>query len=110
MPIEEVAGTIGELIQAGKVRYFGLSEAGAGTIRRAHGVQPVAVLQSECSLWHREPEIELLPLLEELGIGFVPFSPLGRGFLTGTDAWPLKVAACLALYCARAWTTREVRG
>ena len=83
VPIEEVAGTVKELIGEGKVRYFGLSEAGAGTIRRAHAVQPVAALQSEYSLWWREPETEILPTLEELGIGFVPFSPLGKGFLTG---------------------------
>ena len=84
VPIEDVAGAVKELIQAGKVRHFGLSEAGARTIRRAHAVQPVAALQSEYSLWWREPEAEILPTLEELGIGFVPFSPLGRGFLTGT--------------------------
>ena len=83
VPIEDVAGTVGELIQAGKVSHFGLSEAGADTIRRAHLVQPVAALQSEYSLWRREPEEAILPLLEELGIGFVPYSPLGRGFLTG---------------------------
>ena len=83
VPIEEVAGAVKELIREGKVRRFGLSEAGVGTIRRAHAVQPVTALQSEYSLWWREPERELLPALEELGIGFVPFSPLGRGFLTG---------------------------
>jgi aryl-alcohol dehydrogenase-like predicted oxidoreductase len=83
VPIEDVAGTVKDLIQAGKVRYFGMSEAGTNTIRRAHAVQPVAALQSEYSLWWREPEAEILPLLESLGIGFVPFSPLGRGFLTG---------------------------
>jgi len=83
VPIEEVAGAVKELIQQGKVRHFGLSEAGAQTIRRAHAVQPVAALQSEYSLWWRKPEEEILPLLEELGIGFVPFSPLGKGFLTG---------------------------
>jgi aryl-alcohol dehydrogenase-like predicted oxidoreductase len=83
VPIEDVAGTVRDLIQEGKVRNFGLSEAGAETIRRAHAVQPVAVLQSEYSLWWREPEGDVLPTLEELGIGFVPFSPLGRGFLTG---------------------------
>src|ERR687885_996683 len=82
-PIEDVAGTVKELIDAGKVRHFGLSEAGVGTIRRAHAVQPVTALQSEYSLWWREPEAEILPALEELGIGFVPFSPLGKGFLTG---------------------------
>ena len=84
MPIEDVAGTVKELIDAGKVRHFGLSEAGVQTIRRAHAVQPVTALQSEYSLWWREPEEEILPTLEELGIGFVPFSPLGKGFLTGT--------------------------
>jgi len=83
VPIEDVAGTVKELIQEGKVKHFGLSEAGAQTIRRAHAVQPVTALQSEYSLWWREPEQEILPLLEELGIGFVPFSPLGKGFLTG---------------------------
>ena len=83
VPIEEVAETVRDLIAEGKVKYFGLSEAGPATIRRAHAVQPVAALQSEYSLWWREPEAEILPLLEELGIGFVPFSPLGRGFLTG---------------------------
>jgi aryl-alcohol dehydrogenase-like predicted oxidoreductase len=83
VPIEDVAGTVGELIKEGKVKHFGLSEAGADTIRRAHAVQPVTALQSEYSLWTREPEQEILPLLAELGIGFVPFSPLGRGFLTG---------------------------
>ena len=83
VPIEDVAGTVKELIQAGKVMHFGLSEAGARTIRRAHAVQPVTALQSEYSLWTREPEAEILPTLEELGIGFVPFSPLGKGFLTG---------------------------
>jgi aryl-alcohol dehydrogenase-like predicted oxidoreductase len=83
VPIEDVAGTVKELIEAGKVRHFGLSEAGAQTIRRAHAVQPVTALQSEYSLWWREPEQEILPTLEELGIGLVPFSPLGKGFLTG---------------------------
>jgi len=83
VPIEDVAGTVGELIKEGKVKHFGLSEAGPDTIRRAHAVQPVTALQSEYSLWTREPEADILPLLEELGIGFVPFSPLGRGFLTG---------------------------
>ena len=83
VPIEEVAGTVKDLIQQGKVRHFGLSEAGVQTIRRAHKVQPVTALQSEYSLWWREPEAEILPTLEELGIGFVPFSPLGKGFLTG---------------------------
>lgn len=83
VPIEDVAGAVRDLIQEGKVKHFGLSEAGAQTIRRAHAVQPVTALQSEYSLWWREPEAEVLPTLEELGIGFVPFSPLGRGFLTG---------------------------
>jgi aryl-alcohol dehydrogenase-like predicted oxidoreductase len=83
VPIEEVAGTVKELIQEGKVRHFGLSEAGVDTIRRAHAVQPVTALQSEYSLWWRRPEEEVLPVLEELGIGFVPYSPLGKGFLTG---------------------------
>jgi len=83
VPIEDVAGAVKELIREGKVRHFGLSEAGAATIRRAHAVQPVTALQSEYSLWTRGPEAEILPTLEELGIGFVPFSPLGKGFLTG---------------------------
>ncbi|TFF40984.1 aldo/keto reductase [Mucilaginibacter psychrotolerans] len=83
VPIEEVAGTVKELIAEGKVKCFGMSEAGAQTIRKAHAVQPLAALQSEYSLWWREPENEILPTLQELGIGFVPFSPLGRGFLTG---------------------------
>lgn len=83
IPIEDVAGTVKDLIREGKVRHFGLSEAGAATIRRAHTAQPVTALQSEYSLWWREPEKEIIPTLEELGIGFVPFSPLGKGFLTG---------------------------
>ena len=83
VPIEDVAGTVKELIAEGKVRHFGLSEAGVRNIRRAHAVQPVAALQSEYSLWWREPEDGIIPALEELGIGFVPFSPLGKGFLTG---------------------------
>jgi aryl-alcohol dehydrogenase-like predicted oxidoreductase len=83
VPIEDVAGTVKELIAEGKVRHFGLSEAGVKTIRRAHAVQPVTALQSEYSMWWREPETKVFPVLEELGIGFVPFSPLGRGFLTG---------------------------
>src|SRR5213075_3135115 len=83
VPIEDVAGTVKDLIREGKVGHFGLSEAGAQTIRRAHEVQPVTALQSEYSLWWREPEAEIIPTLEELGIGFVPFSPLGKGFLTG---------------------------
>ncbi len=84
VPIEDVAGAVKELIQEGKVKHFGLSEAGVRTIRRAHTVQPVTALQSEYSLWWRRPEEEVIPTLEELGIGFVPFSPLGKGFLTGT--------------------------
>jgi aryl-alcohol dehydrogenase-like predicted oxidoreductase len=83
VPIEDVAGAVKELVQQGKVKHFGLSEAGAKTIRRAHAVQPVAAVQSEYSLWTRGPEAEVLPMLEKLGIGFVPFSPLGKGFLTG---------------------------
>jgi aryl-alcohol dehydrogenase-like predicted oxidoreductase len=84
VPMEDVAGAVKDLIQAGKVKHFGLSEAGVQSIRRAHAVQPVTALQSEYSLWWRDPEAEVIPALEELGIGFVPFSPLGRGFLTGT--------------------------
>lgn len=84
IPIEEVAGTIQDLIQEGKIKHWGLSEAGVQTIRRAHAVHPVTAIQSEYSLWWRKPELELIPVLEELGIGFVPFSPLGKGFLTGT--------------------------
>src|SRR5678815_3031307 len=83
VPIEDVAGAVKDLIQQGKVKHFGLSEAGVQTIRRAHAVLPVTALQSEYSLWTRGPETEVLPTLEELGIGFVPFSPLGKGFLTG---------------------------
>jgi aryl-alcohol dehydrogenase-like predicted oxidoreductase len=83
VPIEDVAGTVKELIQEGKVKHFGMSEAGTQTLRRAHAVQPVTALQSEYSLWTREPEAEVVPVLEELGIGFVPYSPLGKGFLTG---------------------------
>src|ERR687898_1648187 len=83
VPIEDVAGTVKDLIREGKIKHFGLSEAGVQTIRRAHAVQPITALQSEYSLWWREPEEEVLPTLEELGIGFVPFSPLGKGFLTG---------------------------
>ncbi|MGC4029969.1 MAG: aldo/keto reductase [Steroidobacteraceae bacterium] len=86
IPMDEVAGTVKDLIRQGKVRHFGLSEAGVDSIRRAHAVQPVAALQSEYSLWWREPEAEILPLCEKLGIGFVPFSPLGKGFLTGKIA------------------------
>ena len=84
VPVEDVAGTVGRLVEAGKVRFFGLSEAGVGTIRRAHAVHPVSVLQSEYSLWERNLEPEIIPLLDELGIGLTPFAPLGRGFLTGT--------------------------
>lgn len=84
VPVEEVAGTVGQLVEAGKIAHFGLSEAGVDTIRRAHAVHPVAALQSEYSLWWREPEDEIIPTLAELGIGLVPFSPLGKGFLTGT--------------------------
>jgi aryl-alcohol dehydrogenase-like predicted oxidoreductase len=84
VPIEDVAGAVQDLVREGKVKHFGLSEAGAQTIRRAHAVQPVTALQSEYSLWHRAPEKDVIPVLEELGIGFVPFSPLGRGFLTGS--------------------------
>jgi len=83
VPIEDVAGTVKDLVQQGKVKHFGLSEAAAATIRRAHAVQPVTAVQSEYSLWFRNPEKEVLPTLEELGIGFVPYSPLGKGFLTG---------------------------
>ena len=85
VPIEDVAGTVKDLIQAGKVKYFGLSEAGGDTIRRAHAVQPVAAVQSEYSVWTRDPEPEVLPICEELGIGFVPWSPLGQGFLKGEN-------------------------
>src|SRR6202008_5035320 len=83
VPIEDVAGAVRDLIQQGKVKHFGMSEAGAKTIRRAHAVQPVTALQSEYSLWWRKPEAEVIPTLEELGIGLVPYSPLGKGFLTG---------------------------
>ncbi|MFI2629175.1 aldo/keto reductase [Streptomyces collinus] len=93
VPIEEVAGTVNELIQEGKVKHFGLSEAGADVIRRAHAIQPVTALQSEYSLWWREPEEIILPTLEELGIGFVPFSPLGKGFLTGAISQDTKFEA-----------------
>jgi aryl-alcohol dehydrogenase-like predicted oxidoreductase len=84
VPIEDIAGAVADLVAAGKVQHFGMSEAAAGTIRRAHAVQPVTAIQSEYSLWYRRPEPEILPLCEELGIGFVPYSPLGKGFLTGT--------------------------
>jgi aryl-alcohol dehydrogenase-like predicted oxidoreductase len=93
VPIEDVAGAVKDLIKEGKVKHFGLSEASPKTIRRAHAVQPVAALQSEYSLWHREPEVEIIPTLEELGIGFVPFSPLGKGFLTGAINKETKFAA-----------------
>jgi aryl-alcohol dehydrogenase-like predicted oxidoreductase len=93
VPIEEVAGAVKELIAAGKVKHFGLSEAGVQTIRRAHAVQPVAALQSEYSLWFRRPEGEVIPMLEELGIGFVPYSPLGKGFLTGAMNENTKLAS-----------------
>jgi aryl-alcohol dehydrogenase-like predicted oxidoreductase len=93
VPIEDVAGAVKELIQAGKVRHFGLSEAGAQTIRRAHAVQPVTALQNEYSLWWRKPEAEIIPLLEELGIGLVPYSPLGKGFLTGKIDESTKLAS-----------------
>jgi len=93
VPIEDVAGAVKDLIREGKVKHFGLSEAGAKTIRRAHAVQPVAALQSEYSLWWREPEDEIIPTLEELGIGFVPFSPLGKGFLTGAINQDTKFAS-----------------
>ncbi|WP_086802210.1 aldo/keto reductase [Streptomyces caniscabiei] len=93
VPIEEVAGTVRDLIQEGKVKHFGLSEAGADVIRRAHAIQPVTALQSEYSLWWREPEETILPTLEELGIGFVPFSPLGKGFLTGAISQDTKFEA-----------------
>ena len=104
VPIEEVAGAVKELIRVGKVKHFGLSEAGVGTIRRAHAVQPVTALQSEYSLWWRKPEAEVIPTLEELGIGMVPYSPLGKGFLTGKmdESTELKRAIsairCLALH------------
>jgi aryl-alcohol dehydrogenase-like predicted oxidoreductase len=93
VPIEEVAGTVKELIKEGKVKYFGLSEAGSETIRRAHAVQPVSALQSEYSLWFRRPEREIIPLLEELNIGLVPYSPLGKGFLTGAFDEKTELAA-----------------
>jgi aryl-alcohol dehydrogenase-like predicted oxidoreductase len=93
VPIEDTAGAMAELVQAGKVRYLGLSEAGADTVRRAHAVHPISALQSEYSLWEREPETKVFPVLEELGIGFVPYSPLGRGFLTGQLRSPEDFAA-----------------
>ena len=102
VPIEDVAGTVKGLIEAGKVKHFGLSEAGAATIRRAHAVQPVTAIQSEYSLWTRDPEAEILPLCEELGIGFVPWSPLGAGFLTGT----INAATELAPTDFRSWSPR----
>ena len=105
MPIEDVAGAVKDLIQQGKVKHFGLSEASAQTIRRAHAVQPVTALQSEYSLWWRRPEEEILPTLEELGIGFVPFSPLGRGFLAGSITERLnftkRTTAATASLCPR---------
>ena len=94
IPIEDVAGAVKELIEQGKVKYWGLSEAGAKTIRKAHAVHPVAALQSEYSLWTRQPEKEIIPTLEELGIGFVPFSPLGKGFLTGKIDENTKLDSC----------------
>jgi aryl-alcohol dehydrogenase-like predicted oxidoreductase len=102
VPIEDVAGAVKTLIAAGKVKHFGMSEASAATIRRAHAVQPVAAIQSEYSLWTREPEAEVLPLCEELGIGFVPWSPLGAGFLTGT----INAATQLAPDDFRSWSPR----
>lgn len=102
VPIEEVAGTVKDLIVAGKVRHFGLSEAAAGTIRRAHAIQPVAAVQSEYSLWTRDPEADVLPVCEELGIGFVPWSPLGQGFLTGT----VDASASFASTDVRSWFPR----
>jgi aryl-alcohol dehydrogenase-like predicted oxidoreductase len=107
VPIEDVAGAVKDLIAAGKVRHFGLSEAGAATIRRAHAVQPVTALQSEYSLWWRKPEAEILPVLEELGIGLVPYSPLGRGFLTGAirsaaDCSPMDFRASLPRFTEEA--------
>lgn len=93
VPIEEVAGAVGDLVKAGKVKYFGMSEAGAATIRKAHAVHPVAAVQSEYSLWTRDPETNILPTLEELGIGFVPYSPLGRGFLAGAFGADAQFAA-----------------
>src|SRR5579859_1893832 len=93
VPIEDVAGAVKDLIQAGKVKHFGMSEAGAKTIRRAHAVQPLTALQSEYSLWWRKPEAEIIPTLEELGIGFVPYSPLGKGFLTGAIKEDAKFAS-----------------
>jgi aryl-alcohol dehydrogenase-like predicted oxidoreductase len=95
VPIEDVAGGVSELVQVGKVRHFGLSEAAAATIRRAHAVYPVTAVQSEYSLWTRDPEPEVLPACAELGIGFVPFSPLGKGFLTGR--WPSTHGSCRSL-------------
>ena len=108
VPIEDVAGAVGELVAEGKVRHFGMSEAGAATIRRAHAVHPVTALQSEYSLWTRRPEDEVLPVLEELGIGFVPFSPLGRGFLTGAiDRRPRSTRATSAPGTPGSSTTRS---
>ena len=109
VPIEDVAGTVKDLIREGKVKHFGLSEAGAQTIRRAHAVQPVTALQSEYSLWWREPEREILPTLEELGIGFVPFSPLGKGFLTGAIDESTTFAAAIFATRFRASRRRPAR-
>jgi aryl-alcohol dehydrogenase-like predicted oxidoreductase len=113
VPIEDVAGAVKDLIQEGKVKHFGLSEAGVQTIRRAHAVQPVTALQSEYSLWTRTPEKEVIPTLEELGIGFVPYSPLGKGFLTGkidetlrSSTAPTSAAPCLA---SRRRLSRRIR-
>ena len=108
VPIEDVAGAVKDLVQQGKVRHFGLSEAGVQTIRRAHAVQPVTALQSEYSLWFREPESEVLPTLEELGIGFVPFSPLGKGFLTGTRRSTAPTSAT-SFPASRRKTERRIR-
>ena len=112
LPIEEVAGAVRELIQAGKVRHFGMSEAAAATIRRAHAVQPVTAVQSEYSLWWRKPEAEVLPTLDKLGIGFVPYSPLGKGFLTGaidqdTAFTGSDIRASIPRFSARNRTTNQ---
>jgi aryl-alcohol dehydrogenase-like predicted oxidoreductase len=110
VPVEEVAGTVKELINEGKVRHFGLSEAGVQTIRRAHAVQPVSALQSEYSLWWREPEEAILPTLEELGVGFVPFSPLGKGFLTGAIDRNTEFSSGDVRNTASRFTDQEARG
>ena len=107
VPIEDVAGAVKDLIQAGKVKHFGLSEAGVKNIRRAHAVQPVAALQSEYSLWWREPEEAIIPTLEELGIGFVPFSPLGKGFLTGAMNKDTELAPAISAAPFRALRPRR---